>query len=106
MYSIPDIADVTTEQFDRTIKTNIYGTFWMTKFAVPHIPKGGSIIVTASQVRHPLFHFAATLVKGGLPGQLLIGHCSVVSGWIWMLLACMGSADRALGRVRRATYAA
>jgi NAD(P)-dependent dehydrogenase (short-subunit alcohol dehydrogenase family) len=51
MYSIPDIADVTTEQFDRTIKTNIYGTFWMTKFAVPHIPKGGSIIVTASQVR-------------------------------------------------------
>ncbi|KAK6904125.1 hypothetical protein L486_03703 [Kwoniella mangroviensis CBS 10435] len=52
MYSIPDITDITTEQFDRTIKTNIYGTFFMTRAAVPHIPKGGSIIVTASQVAY------------------------------------------------------
>ena len=26
MYSVSDITDITTEQFDRTIKTNIYGT--------------------------------------------------------------------------------
>ncbi|WWC67577.1 uncharacterized protein I206_101487 [Kwoniella pini CBS 10737] len=52
MYSIPDITDITTEQFDRTIKTNIYGTFFLTRAAVPHIPKGGSIIVTASQVAY------------------------------------------------------
>jgi NAD(P)-dependent dehydrogenase (short-subunit alcohol dehydrogenase family) len=26
MYSVPDITEITTEQFDRTIKTNIYGT--------------------------------------------------------------------------------
>ncbi|OCF38307.1 hypothetical protein I317_07930 [Kwoniella heveanensis CBS 569] len=52
MYSIPDITDITTKQFDRTIKTNIYGTFFMTRAAVPHIPKGGSIIVTASQVAY------------------------------------------------------
>ncbi|WWC87258.1 uncharacterized protein L201_002146 [Kwoniella dendrophila CBS 6074] len=52
MYAIPDITDITTEQFDRTIKTNIYGTFFLTRAAVPHIPKGGSIIVTASQVAY------------------------------------------------------
>ncbi|ORX39170.1 putative oxidoreductase [Kockovaella imperatae] len=52
MYSIPDITDITTAQFDRTIKTNIYGTFFLTRAAVPHIPKGGSIIVTASQVAY------------------------------------------------------
>jgi NAD(P)-dependent dehydrogenase (short-subunit alcohol dehydrogenase family) len=49
MYSVEDITDISTEQFDRTIKTNIYGTFFLTRAAVPHIPKGGSIIVTASQ---------------------------------------------------------
>lgn len=49
MYAVEDITDLSTEQFDRTIKTNIYGTFFLTRAAVPHIPKGGSIIVTASQ---------------------------------------------------------
>jgi len=52
MYSVENITDITTEQFDRTIKTNIYGTFFMTRAAVPHIPQGGSIIVTASQVAY------------------------------------------------------
>jgi NAD(P)-dependent dehydrogenase (short-subunit alcohol dehydrogenase family) len=48
-YDQTSITDITTEQFDRTMKTNIYGTFFLTRAAVPHIPKGGSIIVTASQ---------------------------------------------------------
>ena len=52
MYSVENITDITTEQFDRTMKTNIYGTFFLTRAAVPHIPKGGSIIVTASQVAY------------------------------------------------------
>lgn len=30
----------------------IYGTFFLTRAAVPHIPKGGSIITTASQVAY------------------------------------------------------
>ena len=29
-----------------------YGTFFLTRAAIPHIPKGGSIIVTASQVAY------------------------------------------------------
>ena len=32
--------------------TTQYGTFFLTRAAVPHIPKGGSIIVTASQVAY------------------------------------------------------
>ena len=42
------IADVTTEQFDRVMKTNLYGMFWLTKKALPHMPPGSSIINTSS----------------------------------------------------------
>jgi len=34
MYAVEDITDLSTEQFDRTIKTNIYGTFFLTRAAV------------------------------------------------------------------------
>ncbi len=47
--SQPDgIGDITTEQFDRVVRTNLYGMFWLCKMAVPHIPSGGSIINTTS----------------------------------------------------------
>ena len=36
----------------RFSQTNIYGTFFLTRAAVPHMPKGSSIIVTASQVAY------------------------------------------------------
>lgn len=42
------IADITTEQFDRTFKANIYSMFWLCKAALPHMPKGAAIINTAS----------------------------------------------------------
>jgi NAD(P)-dependent dehydrogenase (short-subunit alcohol dehydrogenase family) len=42
------IADFTTEQFDRVVKTNLYAMFWLCKKALPHIPRGGSIINTSS----------------------------------------------------------
>lgn len=42
------IVDIPDESFDATMKTNIYAPFWITKAAVPHMPPGSSIIVTAS----------------------------------------------------------
>ena len=47
-----DIADITTEQFDRTLKTNLYALFWISKAAVPLMPPGASIINTASVVAY------------------------------------------------------
>lgn len=43
-----DIADISTEEFDRTLKTNLYAMFWLTKAAAPHMPEGGSVINTSS----------------------------------------------------------
>ncbi|MGZ9928775.1 SDR family oxidoreductase [Streptomyces sp. NC-S4] len=45
----PDgIEAITTAQFDRVMKTNLYGMFWITKAALAHMPRGGSVINTAS----------------------------------------------------------
>src|SRR5215218_2879512 len=37
-----------SEEFDRTLKTNLYAMFWLTKAAVPHMPAGGAVINTSS----------------------------------------------------------
>jgi NAD(P)-dependent dehydrogenase (short-subunit alcohol dehydrogenase family) len=42
------LPDITTEQFDRVMRTNLYATFWLSKLALDHLPEGGSIIVTSS----------------------------------------------------------
>ncbi|QES04694.1 SDR family oxidoreductase [Streptomyces venezuelae] len=47
--SQPDgIQAITTEQFDRVMKTNLYGMFWLTKAALAHMPRGASVINTTS----------------------------------------------------------
>jgi NAD(P)-dependent dehydrogenase (short-subunit alcohol dehydrogenase family) len=42
------IADISTEQFDRVMKTNLYAMFWLSKFAIPHLQPGATIINTSS----------------------------------------------------------
>ncbi|MFC7797386.1 SDR family oxidoreductase, partial [Streptomyces cinereoruber] len=45
----PDgIEAISTEQFDRVMKTNLYGMFWLSRAVLPHMPRGGSIINTTS----------------------------------------------------------
>ncbi|MEU5217415.1 SDR family oxidoreductase [Streptomyces sp. NPDC020807] len=45
----PDgIEAITTEQFDRVMKTNLYGMFWLTRAALAHMPRGSCVINTAS----------------------------------------------------------
>jgi len=46
------ITAISTEQFDATMKTNLYAMFWITKAAVPHLPAGATIINTASVVAY------------------------------------------------------
>jgi NAD(P)-dependent dehydrogenase (short-subunit alcohol dehydrogenase family) len=89
------IGDITAEQFDRVLKTNLYAMFWLCKKALPHMRAGGSIINTssiqASQPSPELLDYATT--KAGIVNftkglsQMLAGKGirvnSVAPGPIW-----------------------
>lgn len=46
--SVGSFTDISTEQFDHTMRTNVYAMFWLCKAAITHMPAGGSIITTSS----------------------------------------------------------
>ncbi|ADK15061.1 MULTISPECIES: SDR family oxidoreductase [Clostridium] len=58
-YECTDIKQLSDEQFDRTFKTNAYGTFYMTRAAMNYLKSGACIINTASIVA---FKGSATLI--------------------------------------------
>ena len=43
-----DIEDLSTDDFDKTVKTNLYALHWIAQAAVPHMPAGSAMITTAS----------------------------------------------------------
>jgi NAD(P)-dependent dehydrogenase (short-subunit alcohol dehydrogenase family) len=52
-----DVSQVTSEDFDVTMKTNLYALHWIVQAAVPHLPAGASVITTASiQAYEPSAH--------------------------------------------------
>ena len=87
--------DISEEQFDRTLKTNLYGYFQMAQAAVEHLPYGGAIVNTGSitgiEGSSSLVDYSMT--KGGihaftraLSGQLLergIRVNAVAPGPVW-----------------------
>lgn len=46
----PDVTHVDEDEFDRTLKTNLYAYYRLVKAAVPHMRRGSSIIATGSEV--------------------------------------------------------
>jgi NAD(P)-dependent dehydrogenase (short-subunit alcohol dehydrogenase family) len=63
-----DVAEFSVDEFDRTFKTNVYATFWLSQLALPRMKPGAAIINTTSiQAYDPspeLLPYAAT--KGAL----------------------------------------
>lgn len=45
---VEKLEDIPSEQFQKTFATNVFATFWITKAAVPYMPKGAAIINTTS----------------------------------------------------------
>jgi NAD(P)-dependent dehydrogenase (short-subunit alcohol dehydrogenase family) len=47
-YEQLSLEDISAEQLEKTFKTNIFSFFYVSKFALPHLKEGSSIINTAS----------------------------------------------------------
>jgi NAD(P)-dependent dehydrogenase (short-subunit alcohol dehydrogenase family) len=61
------IDELSTEDFDRTMKTNLYALHWIAQAAVPHLPAGAAVITTAS-------------IQAYQPSPLLLDYATTKAG--------------------------
>lgn len=73
-----DIADISEASFDMTLKTNLYGYFFMAQAAIPHMAPGSAIINTGSVtgLMGSKFLVDYSMTKGGIHAftRALSGH--------------------------------
>lgn len=100
-----DITDITEAQLRRTFQTNIFGMFFLTQAARPHLKKGAAIVnctsVTMYQGSKELLDYSST--KGAITAftrslsENLVGEGirvnAVAPGPIWTPLNPMGGAS-------------